>query len=304
MHRFRVFFVLACLGSLFVWGLIRPPEKSPAVAPTNRFEVYGNDTSNCTPTTPHTCPTEFDHLNSVTTNGKFLASSNDSNKALVNGNGNYQCADYEILSEGYGTITGDQKADNIRQQVVTGYPSGTPQWLFLNEISPSLWQDQNYRWWVIVVCQTLHNTYNHEVIIAAPFQTLSAHPTDWQSLAAVAHIGIECYLSGKEIRTNGMSVSWCQTQYQNSKNSYIAQGIAANRLMLIEDFAQTSSTDGWGRAGETAANWRTEIQTRATAAHNVGFSGVCSYDWAYNGLGASDADLTSFIDAYTAKTLP
>jgi hypothetical protein len=304
MHRLKVLFVLVSLLGLFVWGLIRPQKPEPATAPTNRFEVFGNDTSNCTPTSPHFCPVELDHLNAVTTNGKFLASSNDSTKSLVNGAGNFQCADYEILSDGYGTITGVQKADNIRAAVVAGFPNGTPQWLFLNEISPSLWQQQNYRWWIIGTCQRLHNTYNHEVIVAAPFQTINAHPIDWQSLADVAHIGIECYLSGPEIRTNGMSVSWCQSQYQASKNSYVAQGIAANRLFLIENFGCGPATNGWGRAGESLSNWLTEIGVRSTAAHNVGFQGYCSYQWGGNGMGVSDSDMTAAIDAYCAKTLP
>jgi hypothetical protein len=285
-------------------GLLRPKDKSPATGPTLRFEVFGNDTSNCTPTSPHFCPTELQHLNAVTTNGKFLATSNDSNKALINGAGNFQCADHEVLSNGYGTLTAAQKADAIRAAVVSGFPNGTPQWIFLNEISPSLWQDQNYRWWVILVCQRLHDTYNHEVIVAAPFQTINAHPIDWQSLAGAAHIGIECYLSGQEIRTNGMSVTWCQNQYQASKNSYIAQGVAANRLFLIENFGHGPATNGWGRAGETLANWKTEIGIRATAAHNVGFQGFVSYQWGGNGMGATDADMNACIDVYCAKTLP
>ncbi|HTL30779.1 MAG TPA: hypothetical protein VL282_16230, partial [Tepidisphaeraceae bacterium] len=194
-----------------------------------RFDVCS---FNCTPdgSEDHFCQPQFDHLNWVSTNGHMLAMGTDAHRAEINANGNFLGAYYDTLTDLYGSTTGTQAADMIEQYVidrftVTGVKT---KWLLLNEISSGLWPDTPaYRAWLRTAVARLHDVYGHEVILFAPFQTVAQNGADWVPLSQNCYIAIECFLSGAEVNSHGNSVSWCQTQYQTSKNSYIARGIAA-----------------------------------------------------------------------------
>jgi hypothetical protein len=279
-------------------------------AADRRFDVV----TFCCPCTPddHLCQPQFDALNWRTNgsrpNGHFLAMGSDAHRSEVNGNGNFLAAYYNDLNTGWTTMTGAQKADDIENNyiiprfTVTGVKT---KWVILNEISAGTWpNNQTYRTWVGDLVARLKNTYNHEVIICSPFPNPAANNADWQRVSTYAYIGVECYLSGQEINANGNSVSWCQTQYQNSKNSYVNRGVPAAKIYLVEHFGQTVWNTGWGRSGVSYAGWDNAINARSTAARNVGFAGFVSYAWAKNAMLASDADLIHFENTYTAKTLP
>src|SRR5438876_763186 len=78
------------------------------------------------------------------------------------------------------------------------------------------------------------------------------------------------------------SVSWCQSQYQSSITSYTALGVARAKLMLGEEFSQTTNGVSYGRSGVSSNDWDSTILARNQAAQNVGFAGFLSYAWSGN----------------------
>lgn len=263
----------------------------------------------CCPCQPddHLCQSQFDHLNWTSTNGHMLMMGTDAHRTEVNNNGNFLGAYINDLNTGYGTVSGTVRADQIQQSILNNFTNTgvVTKWVIMNEISAGNWPNsQTYRTWVKDVCQTLKNTYNHEVIVCAPFQNPGANDADWQAVSTYAYIGVECYLSGQEVNASGNSVSWCQSQYQASKNSYLARGVPDAKIYLVEHFGQTATNTGWGRSGVSYAGWDNAINARSTAAHNVGFAGFVSYAWSKNAMLATDTDLLHFEDTYRAKTLP
>jgi hypothetical protein len=231
----------------------------------------------------------------------------DTHRPEIKANGNFLAAYYNTLNDSWTTMTGAQKADQIENYIVANFTSNgvKPTWVILNEISAGTWPgNQTYRTWVGDVCQRLKNTYSHSVIVCSPFGNPGANNADWQRVSSYAFIAVEKYLSGQEINANGNSVSWCQTQYQGSKDSYIARGVPASQIYLVEHFGQTIANTGWGRSGCSYAGWDNAINARSTAARNVDFAGFVSFAWAKNAMQVSDADLIHFEQTYTAKTLP
>ncbi len=248
-------------------------------------------------------PGMWDALNNYTTGGgHYMALGTDALKSTVNAKGNYCAEDWELFNADYPDWVGRawEYADHIVTATQGNWPSGIPTWFLLNEISASRWpNDSAYRQWCIQVCYRLNSYHGRSVCLFVPFQTLSSNNADWQSLTNWAFVGDECYLSGEEIRDNGggYSTSWCQTQYQNSKDSYTARGIPSSRVFLLEFFGHTVSGTGWGRAGLTQiSNWQLAIQRRSAGSHNVGFNGFVSYSWNLNTYGATEQGM---IDAAT-----
>lgn len=279
-------------------------------AADRRFDVA----TFCCPCTieDHLCQPQFDVLNWPTNasrpNGHFMAMGSDARRSEVNGNGNFLAAYYNTLNTGWTTMTGAQKADDIENNYIIPKFTTTgvkTKWVILNEISAGTWPDnQTYRTWVGDVVARLKNTYNHEVILLSPFGNPGKNDADWQRVSTYAYIGVEKYLSGQEINANGNSVTWCETQYQGSKNSYLNRGVPSGKIYLVEHFGQTEWDTGWGRSGVSYAGWDNAINARCTAARNVGFAGFVSYAWAKNAMKVSDEDLIHFESTYTAKTLP
>ena len=302
IFRFRLSSLLlsgaACFGFLF------------SVSDANAvFDKRFDIVTFCCPCQPddHLCQPQFDHLNWVSTNGHMICMGTDTHRSEVNANGNFLGAYINDLNTGYGSITGTQRADQIQQSLVSNFTNTgvITKWVILNEISAGLWPDtQAYRTWVTDVVKTLKNTYNHEVIVCSPFANPGQNNTDWQAVSSYAYIGVECYLSGQEINAHSNSVSWCQTQYQNSKNSYLARGVPSSQIYLVEHFGQTVTDTGWGRSGCSYAGWDNAINARSTAAHNVGFAGFVTFAWSKNAMLVSDTDLLHFEDTYRAKILP
>ena len=271
----------------------------------------------CCPCSPdsHICQAQFDALNWKTNatrpNGHMIMMGSDAHRSELNNNGNFLGAYYNTLNDNYCCMTGAQKADDIENNYIIANFTSTgvkPTWVALNEISAGLWpSDPSYRAWVIAICTRLKNTYGHSVLVYAPFANPGNNASDWQSLAAVAYIVAEKYLTGKDINANGNSVSWCQTQYQSTWNSYVnTVGVPSSKLYLAEDFSNTTATQSpaFGREGVSSAGWDNAIQARATAAHNIGFAGFSSYAWAGNDMLVSDTELIQHENTYTAKVLP
>ncbi len=277
----------------------------PAGSPSDRrFDVI---TFSC-PGAPdkHVCQGQFDALNWVSGNGHYLAMGSSAHKSEVDGSANNLAVYYNSLNDNWTTVTGAGRADEIwswcQQQFTDG---GIPQWIVVNEISASQWQNsQTYRTWVADVVERLHNTYGFAIILCAPFATPGENDSDWQAVSAYANIGAECYLSGQEINSSGNSISWCQSQYQSTMDHYAARGVPASKVFLVEHFGQTVSGANWGRAGVSYADWDSAIHARCVAAHNVGFAGFVSYGWGSDDMLASDADMIHFEQTYSQETLP
>jgi hypothetical protein len=265
----------------------------------------------CCPCTPekHLCQNLFDKLNWKTNansmNGHMILMGTDAHRAEVNANGNFLGAYYNDLNTGWTTMTGVQKGDQIQATFVANFPGGVPTWIALNEISNGTWPNsQAYRTWVGDVVQRLKNQYGHETLIFSPFYQALSNNADWQRVASYAYIVVENYLSGQEVNASGNSISWCQSQYQVSKTTYMNRGVPASKIYLAEIFAQTVWNTGWGRSGASYAGWDNAIFARAAGARNVGFSGFVSYSWDSNAMLVSDTDIIHFAGTYNNQTLP
>jgi autotransporter-associated beta strand protein len=256
---------------------------------------------------------QLDVLNYPSINGNYMMTSGDTHRPEMVANGNNLAEFYNWLEQRYEAHTtkdGNLSADEIDAYVVSNSMNNGPKptWLILNEISSSLWSANpgspsisTYRTWLIDCVTRLHGHYGYQVVSLAPFQNPGANDASWQALQQVSYVGIECYLSGTEVWNSGSTtsqrLSWAQSQYQASKNSYISRGVPASRLFVTEHFANNNAVDdngnavGWGRAGlASAADWDSVLQTRQDAIYNVGFAGFLAYNWGGNGMGITQAE--------------
>jgi hypothetical protein len=150
----------------------------------------------------------------------------------------------------------------------------------------------------------LRNTYGYSIILYAPFAAPGANAADWQVVAADAYIGVENYLSGEEVAAQNFSVSWCQSQYQSSTNSYNALGVPTSRLILGEHFSHNLSGSGYGRSGVSSNDWDKVIVARCQAARNTQFAGFIGYAWGGNAMNVSSNEMIHFEDTYATNPLP
>jgi hypothetical protein len=255
----------------------------------------------------HICQPQFDDLNFPTTNGHYIAMGTDAHRLELATNGNALAIYYNTFNDGYPTNTSAQQAALIDQYSINGFTSTGPKpgWIILNEISAGLWQnDATYRAWAGDVVHALRSTYGYSVILYAPFANPGANAGDWQAVATDAYIGIENYLSGAEVKANGFSVSWCQGQYQSSVTSYSSLGVARTKLMLGEEFTQSTTGTSYGRSGVSSNDWDTAILARNQAAQNVGFAGFLTYAWGGNAMLVPDNELIHYEDTYRTNQLP
>ncbi|PWU15657.1 MAG: hypothetical protein C5B50_15120 [Verrucomicrobia bacterium] len=253
------------------------------------------------------CQPQFDALNFPTTNGHYLAMGTDAHRLELATNGNALAIYYNTLNNNYPAFTGAQQAANIDTNAVQNFTSNGPKpnWVVLNEISSSLWQnDSVYRGWVRDVVHALHATYGYNVVLYAPFTNPGNNNSDWQAVQADAYIEVENYLSGQDIAAQGFSVSWCQGQYQSSLNSYSSVGVPAGRLILGEHFSQTVANTGYGRSGVSSNDWDSAIEARSLAAQNCVFAGYGGYAWDGDGMGVSTNEMIHFEGTYAGFALP
>lgn len=253
------------------------------------------------------CQPQFDHLNWPTTNGHFIAMGTDDHRLELATNGNVLAVYYDTFNAGYSTNSAATQASNINYYAVSRFTSTGPRpdWIVLNEISSSLWQnDAPYRVWAAAVVRELKTNYGFNVILFSPFATVGANGADWQAVSANAWVGIENYLDGAQIKANSFSVSWCQGQYQNSINTYLARGVPRAKLMLGEHFGHTVAGTGWGRSGVTSNEWDQAIVARSQAAMNLAFTGYLTYSWGGNGMLVPDEEMVHFEDTYRTNALP
>jgi len=259
---------------------------------------------------------QFNVLNYPRMNGAYMNTSTDNHRAEMIANGNELAQFYNWLTDRYSEQTvknGAAAADVIHQYTMnnsysTQFNPPRPDWLVLNEISPSLWSANpgspsisTYRTWLIDCVTRLSQHYGYNVVTLAPFQEPAQNNASWQALQAVSYIGIECYLSGPEVWNSGSNyeerLAWAEGEYADSKQAYMNRGVPANRLFVTEHFANNNThlDSGlevkWGRAGmESASDWDQVIMIRQDAILNVGFDGFLAYNWGGNGMGVTQAE--------------
>ncbi len=235
----------------------------------------------------------------------FVAVGSEKRRAEILANGNAQAVYIDDMNEGYGLMTGAQRADQLVAEAHGRFPTVLPKWFFLNEISAGSWPDQPpYRAWVIAFAKRLSQHHGRSVIIAAPFRRPGRNAESWAALAAHAYIGAEVYLTGAEINKSGNSVAYCEAAYQESIDAYASVGVPKSRLMLVEHFGNTAAGASWGRAGVSEAGWKNAIKARSAAAGSLDFAGFISYSWASNQHGATQASRIATIGTYAAQVLP
>jgi autotransporter-associated beta strand protein len=258
---------------------------------------------------------QFDMLNYPSLNGHYMMTSTDNHRPEMVANGNALAEFYNNFLADYNKNprpTAAEEADAIHAYTLKNSTKNgpRPEWLILNEISPSLWQQNPgapslnaHRQWVIDTVTRLNDVHGYKVITYSPYQRLGRtdNAPSWQALAAKSYVAIEAYLSGPEVMGGGSDyasrVVYAQNQYQAAKNSYLTVGIPDSKLFVSEHFANNNThldngtPVGWGRAGmPSAADWDQVIMIRQDAMFNVGFSGFLAYNWGGNGMGVSQAE--------------
>jgi autotransporter-associated beta strand protein len=258
---------------------------------------------------------QFDVLNYSGINGRYMMTSTDNHRPEMVANGNALAEFYNNFLADYNKNprpTAVEEADAINAYTLrnSNRNGPRPDWLVLNEISPSLWQQNPgapslnaHRQWVVDTVTRLHDVYGYNVITYSPYQQLGRtdNAPSWQALAAESYIAIEAYLSGPEVMGGGTDyasrVTYAQGRYQAAKNSYLAVGVPAARIFVSEHFAnngthlENGTAVTWGRAGmASAADWDQVIMIRQDAMFNVGFEGFLAYNWGGNGMGVTQAE--------------
>ncbi len=281
-----------------------------AFATDVHFDYTSFDNPNTPGITPHFGQAQFNVLNYPSINGNYMMTSTDAHRPEMTANNNALAEFYNNFLADYntqyknngGVLDATAEADAINAYTIKNSTKtgAKPNWMLLNEISASVWPDtsqkgSDYRAWVIAVAARLHDTYNYNVVTFAPFATVGTdRASDWQALTAKSYVGVENYLSGAEVMSGGSNyasrVAWAQAQYQASVNTYGAAGVPKSKLVLTEEFANTISGTGWGRAGLSASDWDTVIQIRQDAIYNVGFPGFAAYAWGSNGMLITEAE--------------
>jgi len=155
-----------------------------------------------------------------------------------------------------------------------------PKWWIINEISAKRWGSGNaaYIKYVTDLTKTLAAKKLH-VIVAAPFDNPQRNSDGWNLLARYGYIGIENYVSGKELKAQHFDANWLKAQYQMSVDAFKAFGISKKRLFVFESYGSTLANKVFGRAGISTKDWIKTIQMRAKAIHAVKFKGFISYGW-------------------------
>jgi autotransporter-associated beta strand protein len=255
---------------------------------------------------------QFNVLNYPSMGGNYMMTSTDRHRPEMVANGNALAQFYNPYCCATGSDylknprpTAIEEADRIHAYTMNNSTNNgpRPEWLILNEISPSLWQQNpgapslsEFRTWAIDSVTRLTDVYGYKVIILSPYQQLGStqNAPSWQALANKAYIGIEAYLDGDEVWKGGTDyasrVAYAQGRYQAAKNSYLNVGVPAEKLFVIEHVGNTVAGTKWGRGGIPTADWDQVLMIRQDALYNVNFAGFLTYAWGGNNMNITEAE--------------
>ncbi|HEX5472623.1 MAG TPA: hypothetical protein VFW73_12090, partial [Lacipirellulaceae bacterium] len=181
------------------------------------FDYTSFDNPNSPGASPHFGQGQFDVLNYPSINGDYMMTSTDNHRPEMVANGNALAEFYNNFPR----IGSDAAPSDYNKQIAAGgldpvaeadaincytHKNSTkngsrPNYVILNELSPSLWPNDaqkglDYRAWVLGTVTRLHDVYGYDVITYSPFANPANHASDWQALAAKSYIAVENYLSG------------------------------------------------------------------------------------------------------------
>jgi hypothetical protein len=194
----------------------------------------------------------------------------------------------------------------LAQRVVAAHEQWefTSPWVFCNEISYSQWRAQaieEYRRWTVTFAQTLA-AGGLVPVVYSPIKRPNNERHEWSALAAVGYVGIEGYLDATSIAAARDPSGYCASQYAEMRSQFEAQGVPAERCVLVEHYAHTPSGTAWGRGGLPLDDWLSVIPARVAGASMAGFASIGSYAWGYNRMQVPDADIVATANAYVAAT--
>lgn len=169
----------------------------------------------------------------------------------------------------------------------------TTNWIFLNEISASVWaREAGYRRWVVALTQRLAEGALRPVLFS-PFKAPARDLGEWRELGRLGFIAIEGYLDSGRIASlpPAQRARFCHGEYAKMIEAYERQGVPRERLFLTEHFGHTKRgmpggpRGRWGLGGE---EWADVIRARSEAAAALPFAGHVTYAWMYNWMGEAD----------------
>ncbi len=217
-----------------------------------------------------------------------------------------QCRGHDRFS--WSACTGKERARQIMEDATVAWGGAPPEWFLLNELVSAFHRDDEtgvrYREWVVNLVRALHDEHGRSVVVFTWFRPIGTpFRWAWTQIGKVAHVGVEMYLSAREIRDAGFREDWCEGQYLDWRKRFVANGVPASRVILTEHFGETAEVYkgravGWGRAGLKDADWRRALALRTRAARDVAFAGYASYGWAGNRVQASEEDRLAHADLY------
>ena len=177
----------------------------------------------------------------------------------------------------------------------------TTPWIFLNEISGSVWaREAGYRRWVVALTQRLAEGALRPVLFS-PFKAPARGLDEWRELGRLGFVAIEGYLDSERIATlpPAQRTRLCRDAYERMIEAYERQGVPLERLFLTEHFGHTKRgmpggpRGRWGLGGD---EWADVIRARSEAAATLPFAGHVTFAWMYNWIG--EADPAKFAAAF------
>lgn len=170
-------------------------------------------------------------------------------------------------------------------------------WVFCNEISYKTWRqtvNEPYREWVNTFAEALADGGLWPVVYS-PIEDPRSEADNWSRLARAGYVGIEGYLDPVKVD----SVEYCADAYAEMRDAYVRLGVPQERQVLVEIFAQTVAGATYGRGGLPLVDWLNVVRCRVAGAKAAGFGMIGSFEWGYNAMGVSGAELRAGVRAYT-----
>jgi hypothetical protein len=242
---------------------------------------------------------------------------------------------------GWRCMSGAARGDQIVDETIAVYGADrAPKWIALNEAWSLLYQDDavgiDYRTWIRDLTKQMAARGTRPILYVQQRSSAAGPYTLLNETAKYAWIGVEAYLSGREvIDAPGECAppydanNWCVQQYTQIRNairSSATPAIPHERLVMIEHFATntlyfvasngTTMKSGWGRAYDDDPNspthgapsttsWNTVIERRALALKALpSLFGVGSYAWSSNGSGTGSVHRVQFAETWVGVQLP
>jgi hypothetical protein len=282
-----------------------------------RFDVFlaicpkSNKTPYCPSKTPKQlcfCDRDFEHINKH--GNHYIAVTDDGREDKIKAAGNALAYYHNRMNDGWDKKQSAKTFGAAMYKEACDKFDGcehVPKWWILNEISASKWAAGNTKYMKYVVDLTVYlKSKGLLVVVAAPFDRPVRSATYWQKIAKAGYIGVENYVSGRELKKAKFSKSWLKGQYQKSIVAFKKMGIAKSRLFLFESYGSSLASKSYGRGGVSPKDWVKTIKMRADAISACKYKGFISYGWWGNQMKESWKTREQYYNAFNqgAQRLP